>query len=192
MAADKKAIDFGKIKRYIKNRTAEFYLESLDAEDKESFQSQIEYLNNVRRTKDLAEEYTGEEIERIKNCLTEFSPTTKQKKLIDAVNRQKRDENTKFRRARAKRREDAVRNVDNRKPYEKVSEAFVVLKDLLEKDGKLLTSKEIEVVKKNLVILTHFVDATLQERFKFEIQQARRQAEEIKSRIDRLNSKIKP
>jgi hypothetical protein len=75
--------------------------------------------------------------------------------------------------------------------YQKVSEAFWALKTILENEGKLLTSREIEVVKKNLVLLTSFVDATLQERFKFEIQQAMKQAEEIKTRIDRLNTRMK-
>jgi hypothetical protein len=61
----------------------------------------------------------------------------------------------------------------------------------MEEEGKLLTSKEIEVVKKNMLILTNFIDTTLQERFKYEIQQALKQAEEIKIRIEKLNSKIR-
>jgi hypothetical protein len=191
MAADKKAIDFGKIKRYIKNRTAEFYMESLQGEEKSIFQSRIEYLNNVRKTKDLSDEYTAQEIERIKDCLTAYSPTTKQKKMIDDVNHHRRDENIKSKRAREKRKEAALQASDNRKPYEKVSAAFIALKDHLEAEGQMMTSKEIEVFKKNLMILTNFVDSTLQERVKFEIQQARKQAEELKMRIDRLNSKIK-
>jgi hypothetical protein len=193
MAADKKAIDFGKIKRYIKNRTAEFYIETLQDTEKDEFKSIIKYINNVRRTKDLSDNYGVEEIERIKNKLTEFSPTREQQEIIDAINRQKREENIKIKKSRTKRKvliptTPAVSEVST---YEKVSNAFWNLKTLLEEEGKLLTSREIEVVKKNMVLLTNSIDATLQERFKFEIQQALRQAEEIKMKIEKLNSKIK-
>ncbi|MDR1557529.1 MAG: hypothetical protein LBS88_10955 [Tannerellaceae bacterium] len=194
MAADKKAIDFGKIKRYIKNRTAEFYIETLQGADKDEFKSIINYINNVRRTKDLSDNYGVKEIESIKNKLTEFSPTRGQQQLIDAINRQKREDNIKIKKSRTKRKVPAPASppaVPEKSTYEKVSVAFWNLKTLMEEEGKLLTSKEIEVVKKNMLILTNFIDTTLQERFKFEIQQALRQAEEIKMRIEKLNSKIR-
>ncbi|MDR1938014.1 MAG: hypothetical protein LBQ73_05905 [Tannerellaceae bacterium] len=194
MAADKKAIDFGKIKRYIKNRTAEFYIETLQGQEKDDFKSIINYINNVRRTKDLSDNYGVSEIERIKNKLTEFSPTREQQQLIDSINKQKREDNIKIKKSRTKRKVVVVSPppaVSEKSTYEKVSNAFWDLKTLLEEEGKLLTSREIEVVKKNMVLLTNFIDATLQERFKFEIQQALRQAEEIKMRIEKLNSKIK-
>ncbi|MDR2118296.1 MAG: hypothetical protein LBP25_01995 [Tannerellaceae bacterium] len=192
MAADKKAIDFGKIKRYIKNRTAEFYIETLQGSERKEFESVIKYINNVRRTKDLSDEYGVDEIERIKNKLTDFSPTREQQDVIDAINRQKREDNIKVKKTRTKRKvvtpTPAVSEIST---YEKVSNAFWNLKTLLEEEGKLLTSREIEVVKKNMVLLTNSIDTTLQERFKFEIQQALKQAEEIKMRIEKLNSKIK-
>jgi hypothetical protein len=191
MAADKKAIDFGKIKRYIKNRTAEFYLETLKGQEKEEFKSIINYINNVRRTRDLSDNYDIKELERIKNKLTDFSPTNEQQHIIDSINRQKKEDNVKLKKSRVKRKV-MIPNVSHEKPtYEKVSNVFWDLKTLLEEEGKLLTSKEIEVVKKNMIILTNFIDATLQERFKFEIQQALKQAEEIKMKIEKLNNKIK-
>ncbi|MDR2810541.1 MAG: hypothetical protein LBB84_08335 [Tannerellaceae bacterium] len=194
MAADKKAIDFGKIKRYIKNRTAEFYIDTLYGSEKEEFKSVIKYINNVRRTKDLSSDYEGEEIERIKNKLTEFSPTREQQEVIDTINRQKREDNIKVKKSRTKRKAPIPTpppTTSGISTYEKVSNAFWSLKTLLEEEGKLLTSREIEVVKKNMVLLTNSIDATLQERFKFEIQQALKQAEEIKMRIEKLNSKIR-
>jgi hypothetical protein len=192
MAADKKAIDFGKIKRYIKNRTAEFYLETLQDSEKDKFKSIINYINNVRRTKDLSDHYDTDEIERIKNKLTEFSPTREQQQVIDAINRQKREDNIKIKKSRTKRNVIVTSPaVSEKSTYEKVADAFYCLKNLLEEEGKLLTSREIEVVKKNMLLLTNFIDATLQERFKFEIQQALKQAEEIKMRIEKLNSKIR-
>ncbi|MDR1499868.1 MAG: hypothetical protein LBI58_02700 [Tannerellaceae bacterium] len=192
MAADKKAIDLGKIKRYIKNRTAEFYMNSLPEEERNEFKSTIDYLDNIRRTKDLSDAYQGSEIERIKNRLTDFSPTRAQQKLIDSINKQKREDNIKIKKSRAKKPPAAPAGPSSDKPtYEKVTDAFWALKTLIEEEGRLLTSREIEVVKKNMLLLTNFIDATLQERFKFEIQQALRQAEEIKVRIEKLNSKIK-
>ncbi|GHV47442.1 hypothetical protein FACS1894181_00890 [Bacteroidia bacterium] len=192
MAADKKAIDFGKIKRYIKNKTAEFYISTLEGLEKDEFKSIMNYINNVRKTKDLSPRYDMAEIERIKNKLTNFSPTNEQKDVIDSINRQKKEDNTKWRKSRDKKKPLLPpAPVSNIPTYEKVSNIFWDLKTLLEEEGRLLTSKEIEVVKKNMVILTNFVDATLQERFKFEIQQALKQAEEIKVKIDRLHSKIK-
>jgi hypothetical protein len=192
MAADKKAIDFGKIKRYIKNRTAEFYIETLQDSEKEEFKSVIKYINNVRRTKDLSADYGMEEIERIKNKLTDFSPTREQQEVIDSINKQKREDNIRVKKSRVKRKIITPTPPVSEVPtYEKVSNAFWNLKTLLEEEGKLLTSREIEVVKKNMVLLTNSIDTTLQERFKFEIQQALRQAEEIKMRIEKLNSKIK-
>jgi hypothetical protein len=192
MAADKKAIDFGKIKRYIKNRTAEFYIDTLQGSEKDKFKSIINYINNVRRTKDLSDHYDIDEIERIKNKLTEFSPTREQQQVIDAINRQKREDNIKIKKSRTKRKVIvATPAVSEKSTYEKVGDAFYCLKNLLEEEGKLLTSREIEVVKKNMLLLTNFIDATLQERFKFEIQQALKQAEEIKMRIEKLNSKIR-
>ncbi|MDR1919528.1 MAG: hypothetical protein LBQ65_07785 [Tannerellaceae bacterium] len=195
MAADKKAIDFGKIKRYIKNRTAEFYIDTLQGEEKDEFKSIINYINNVRRTKDLSDNYGVSEIEQIKNKLTEFSPTREQQQVIDSINKQKREDNIKIKKTRTKRKVVVVAPAPapstEQSTYVKVSNAFWDLKTLLEEEGKLLTSREIEVVKKNMVLLTNFIDATLQERFKFEIQQALKQAEEIKMRIEKLNSKIK-
>ena len=192
MAADKKAIDFGKIKRYIKNRTAEFYIETLQDQEQEEFKSIIKYINNVRRTKDLSADYGGEEIERIKNKLTDFSPTREQQEVIDSIKKQKMEDNIKVKKSRIKRQTIvAAPPVSEISTYEKVSNAFWSLKTLLEEEGKLLTSREIEVVKKNMVLLTNSIDTTLQERFKFEIQQALKQAEEIKMRIEKLNSKIK-
>jgi hypothetical protein len=191
MAADKKAIDFGKIKRYIKNRTSEFYIETLSGSDKEEFKSIINYINNVRRTKDLSVSYDTAEIERIKNRLTDFSPTREQQQAIDFINRQKKEDNIRLKKSRTKRKVTPLPTTTAKPTYEKVSNAFWDLKTLLEEEGKLLTSKEIEVVKKNMIILTNFIDTTLQERFKYEIQQALKQAEEIKMRIEKLNSKIK-
>jgi hypothetical protein len=192
MAADKKAIDFGKIKRYIKNRTAEFYIDSLQGLEKDEFKLIINYINNVRRTKDLSDNYGVSEIEQIKNKLTDFSPTREQQQVIDSINRQKKEDNIKLKKSRTKRQPIVtIPTTSERSTYEKVSDAFWNLKNLIEEEGKLLTSREIEVVKKNMLLLTNFIDATLQERFKFEIQQALRQAEEIKMRIEKLNSKIK-
>jgi hypothetical protein len=192
MAADKKAIDFGKIKRYIKNRTSEFYIETLSGSDKEDFKSIINYINNVRKTRDLAESYDGSTIEQIKNRLTEYSPTREQQEIIDSINHQKKEDNIRIKKSRTKRKVTPPPSTTTKPTYEKVSNAFWDLKTLLEEEGKLLTSKEIEVVKKNMVILTNFIDTTLQERFKYEIQLALKQAEEIKMRIEKLNSKIKP
>jgi hypothetical protein len=194
MAAYKKAIDFGKIKRYIKNRTAEFYINSLSVEEKIQFKSIVNYIDNVRRTKDLTADYDDAEIERIKNKLTDFSPTKEQQRLINAVNRQTKEENTKQRKSREKKKvvPPPATPQSDKTTYEKVSVSFWDLKTLLEEEGKLLTSKELEVVKKNMIILTNYIDSTLQERFKFEIQQALKQAEEIKMKIERLHSKIKP
>ncbi|MDR2497264.1 MAG: hypothetical protein LBD21_09085 [Tannerellaceae bacterium] len=192
MAAYKKAIDFGKIKRYIKNRTAEFYINSLSGDERIQFKSIINYLDNVRRTRDLTADYNDSEIERIKNKLTDFSPTKDQQRIINGINRQTKDENTKQRKSREKKKVVPSVPQSDKSTYEKVSVAFWDLKTLLEEEGKLLTSKELEVVKKNMIILTNFIDATLQERFKFEIQQALKQAEEIKVKIERLHSKIKP
>ncbi|MDR1344690.1 MAG: hypothetical protein LBJ39_04985 [Tannerellaceae bacterium] len=192
MAADKKAIDFGKIKRYIKNRTAEFYIDSLKGDEKDEFKLIINYINNVRRTKDLSDNYGVNEVEQIKNKLTDFSPTREQQQLIDVINRQKKEDNVKIKKSRTKRKVVLPETTtSDRSTYEKVSDAFWNLKNLIEEEGKLLTSREIEVVKKNMLLLTNFIDATLQERFKFEIQQALRQAEEIKIKIEKLNSKIR-
>jgi hypothetical protein len=192
MAADKKAIDFGKIKRYIKNRTSEFYIETLSGSDKEEFKSTINYINNVRKTRDLSESYDIATIERIKNRLTDFSPTREQQQVIDSINHLKKEDNIRLKKSRTKRKVTLPPITTAKPTYEKVSNAFWDLKTLLEEEGKLLTSKEIEVVKKNMVILTNFIDMTLQERFKYEIQLAHKQAEEIKMRIEKLNSKIKP
>ncbi len=190
MAADKRAIDFGKIKRYISNRTAEFYIQSLSGSEKEEFESIIKYLNNIRRTKDLNEQYDIKELERIKNKLNDFSPNREQKAAIDAINQEKKEDNLKLKKIRAKKKAES-QTVTEKTPYEKVSKAFWRLKTFLEQEGKLLTSKEIEVVKKNLIILTNHTDVIMQERFKYEIQLARKQAEEIKLQIEKLNSKIK-
>jgi hypothetical protein len=192
MAADKKAIDFGKIKRYIKNRTAEFYIDTLQGKEKDEFKSIINYINNVRRTKDLSDNYGVSELENIKNKLTEFSPTREQQQVIDSINKQKREDNIKIKKSRTKRKVLTPAPASSeRSTFEKVSNVFWDLKTLMEEEGKLLTSREIEVVKKNMLLLTNFIDATLQERFKFEIQQALKQAEEIKVRIEKLNSKIR-
>ncbi|MDR1356459.1 MAG: hypothetical protein LBJ58_02175 [Tannerellaceae bacterium] len=192
MAADKKAIDFGKIKRYIKNRTSEFYIDSLQGSEKDEFKSIINYINNVRRTKDLSDNYGVSEIERIKNKLTDFSPTREQQQVIDSINKQKREDNVKIKKSRTKKVVVVPTAVSSDKStYEKVSDAFRNLRTLMEEEGKLLTSKEIEIVKKNMLLLTNFIDATLQERFKFEIQQALKQAEEIKIKIEKLSGKIR-
>ncbi|MDR1645047.1 MAG: hypothetical protein LBS05_04385 [Tannerellaceae bacterium] len=192
MAADKKAIDFGKIKRYIKNRTAEFYIDTLKGKEKDEFKSIINYINNVRRTKDLSKEYGVEEVEQIKNKLTDFSPTREQQEVIDTINKQKREDNVRIKKSRTKRKVITTPPATSDKStYERVADAFYTLKTLLEEEGTMLTSREIEVVKKNMLLLTNFIDATLQERFKFEIQQAIKQAEEIKMRIEKLNSKIR-
>ncbi|MDR1402966.1 MAG: hypothetical protein LBJ60_04600 [Tannerellaceae bacterium] len=192
MAADKKAIDFGKIKRYISNRTAEFYIETLEGEEKENFKSVIKYIDNTRRTKDLTKQYDVQELERIKNKLNNFSPTREQQSVINAINRERKEENTKIKKSRIKRKiAPPSPTVIERTPYEKVSKAFWDLKTIVEEDGKLLGSKEIEVVRKNLIILANHTDIILQERVKFEIQQAYRQAEEIKQQIEKLNTKIK-
>jgi hypothetical protein len=190
MAADKRAIDFGKIKRYISNRTAEFYIETLEGEEKESFKSIIKYIDNTRRTKDLTKQYDVRELERIKNKLNDFSPTREQQSLINAINRERKEENNRIKKSRVKRKVTPSPTVE-RTPYEKVSKAFWNLKTIIEEDGKFLGSKEIEVVKKNLIILANNTDVILQERIKFEIQQAYKQAEEIKQKIEKLNTKIK-
>jgi hypothetical protein len=190
MAADKKAIDFGKIKRYISNRTAEFYIESLSGEERTEFESIIKYIDNTRRTKDLSEKYDIRELERIKNKLNDFSPTKEQQKLISVVNKERKEENIRIRKSRVKRKVMTPPATD-KPPYEKVSKAFWNLKTIIEEEGKLLTSKELEVVKKNLLILTNHTEIILQERIKFEIQQAYKQAEEIKQKIEKLNTKIK-
>ncbi|MDR1201594.1 MAG: hypothetical protein LBL58_08200 [Tannerellaceae bacterium] len=193
MAADKRAIDFGKIKRYISNRTAEFYIETLEGEEKESFKSIIKYLDNTRRTKDLTKQYDVLELERIKNKLNNFSSTREQQSIINAINRERKEENTRIKKSRVKRKATPPPPVAvvERTPYEKVSAAFWNLKTIIEEDGKFLGSKEIEVVKKNLIILANNSDVILQERIKFEIQQAYKQAEEIKQQIEKLNTKIK-
>lgn len=195
MAADKKAIDFGKIKRYISNRTAEFYIGTLHGDERDEFKSVIDYIDNVRRTKDLSANYGVRELESIKNRLTEFSPTRAQQQIINSINKQRREENIKIKKTRAKRKPPVPvapePEPQKKSTFEKVSDAFWVLKTLMEEEGKLLRSREIEVVKKNMLLLTKFIDATLQERFKFEIQQAIEQAEEIKMQIEKLNSKIK-
>jgi hypothetical protein len=190
MAADKRAIDFGKIKRYISNRTAEFYIETLEGEEKENFKSIIKYIDNTRRTKDLTKQYDIQELERIKNKLNDFSPTREQQSFINAINRERREENNRIKKSRVKRKVIPPPAV-GLTPYEKVSKAFWNLKTTIEEDGKFLGSKEIEVVKKNLIILANNTDIILQERIKFEIQQAYKQAEEIKQQIEKLNTKIK-
>jgi hypothetical protein len=190
MAADKKAIDFGKIKRYIKNRTAEFYINSLTGEEKEAFQSEINYLDNVIKTKHLSEKYDMKELERIKNKLIRFAPTREQQKQINAINRTTREENSRIRKIKTCRIAEK-QIVPEKTTFEKISKTFGTLKNLLEQEGGVLTSKEIEVIKKNLILLAKRTDVTLQERVKQEIQLAYQQAEEIKSRIERLNSKIK-
>lgn len=190
MAADKKAIDFGKIKRYISNRTAEFYINTLQGEEKEEFELIIKYIDNTRRTKDLTEEYDVQELERIKNKLNDFSPTKAQQAIISAINKERKEENVRIKKARVKRK-PVLPPVTDKTPYEKVSKAFWTIKTIIEEEGKLLSSKEIEVVKKNLIILANHTDIILQERIKFEIQQAYKQAEEIKQKIEKLNTKIK-
>ncbi|GEM_PF-3219293 len=190
MAADKRAIDFGKIKRYISNRTAEFYIETLTGPEKDEFKSIIEYIDNVTKTKYLSEEYDVNKIETIKNKLNDFAPTRQQLAIISAINKEKKEENIKVRKARSKRK-PPQQPASEKKPFEKISKAFWDLKTFIEEEGKQLTSKEIEVIKKNLMILTNYTDTVLQERFKFEIQQALRQAEEIKTKIERLNTRIK-
>ncbi|MDH6305822.1 ribosome-binding ATPase YchF (GTP1/OBG family) [Parabacteroides sp. PF5-5] len=189
MAADKKAIDFGKIKRYIKNKTAEFYIDTLEGEEKEEFKSSIKYLNNIRRTKDLSPQYDIPELERIKNKLNDFSPTREQEIIIREINKEKKEDNLRVKKARVKRKVTSTE--PEKSTYEKVSKAFWALKTHLEEEGKMLTSKEIEIVKKNLIILTNYTDTVLQERFKIEIQLAIKQADEIKQRIEKLNIKIK-
>jgi hypothetical protein len=190
MAADKRAIDFGKIKRYIKNRTAEFYIKSIDGAERSEFESKINYLDNVTKTKHLSKEYTVQELEKIKNKLNYYAPTKDQLKQIKAVNKSTRDENTRIKQYKLKRSAEK-RVVTAKNPYESISHAFRALKNLLEEHGKLLTSKEIEIVKKNLIYLAKQTDTTLQERIKYEIQLAYKQAEELKSEIEKLNSKIK-
>jgi len=193
MAADKKAIDFGKIKRYIKNRTTEFYIETLKGQDKDEFKSTINYLNNVRRTKDLSDDYDMVEVERIKNRLTAFSPTREQQQVIDSINRQKKEDNIRLKKSRVKRKLPLPTPKLSEKPtFDKVSIAFWDLKTVLDQEYTQLSSKEIEEIKKNMIRLTNAIDGMLQERFKVEIQQALRQAEEIKTQIDKLSSKIKP
>jgi hypothetical protein len=191
MAADKRAIDFGKIKRYISNRTAEFYIETLEGGEKENFKSVIKYIDNTRRTKDLTRQYDVQELERIKNKLNDFSPTREQQALINAINRERKEENTRIKKSRVKRKVIPPPPPVERTPYEKVSKAFWNLKTSIDEDGKLLGSKEIEVVRKNLIILANNTDAILQERIKFEIQQAYIQAEALKQQIEKLNTKIK-
>jgi hypothetical protein len=188
MAADKRAIDLGKIKRYIKNRTAEFYLSTLQGEEKETFQSIINYLDNVRLAKDLTPQYDEKEVERVKNLLTNFSPTKEQYNIINAINKRKRDENTKLKRTKTKVQRPSI---PEKSTFEKISDAFWMMKTSMDEEGKTLTSKELEVIKKNMLLFTNFIDSTLNERVKFEIQQAQKQAEEIKARIERLNSKIR-
>jgi hypothetical protein len=190
MAADKRAIDFGKIKRYISNRTAEFYIETLEGEEKENFKSIIKYLDNTRRTKDLTRQYDVQELERIKNKLNDFSPTREQQSFINAINRERKEENTRIKKSRVKRKVTPPPLIE-RTPYEKVSKAFWGLKTTIDEDGKLLGSKEIEVVRKNLIVLANNTDAILQERIKYEIQQAYIQAEALKQQIEKLNTKIK-
>jgi len=190
MAADKRAIDFGKIKRYISNRTAEFYIETLEGEEKEDFKAIIKYIDNTRRTKDLTPQYDVPELERIKKKLNDFSPTREQQAIIGSINRERKEENIRIKKTRVKRKVVLPQTVE-RTPYEKVSKAFWNLKTVMEEDGKFLNSKEIEVVKKNLIILANNTDAILQNRIKFEIQQAYKQAEEIKQKIEKLNTKIK-
>ncbi|MDR1161610.1 MAG: hypothetical protein LBK45_04635 [Tannerellaceae bacterium] len=191
MAADKRAIDFGKIKRYISNRTAEFYIETLEGEEKESFRSIIKYIDNTRRTKDLTRQYDVRELERIKNKLNDFSPTREQQSFINAINRERKEENNRVKKSRVKRKVTPPPPVIERTPYEKVSKAFWNLKTIIEEDGKSLGSKEIEVVKKNLIILANNTEVILQKRIKFEIEQAYKQAEELKQQIEKLNTKIK-
>lgn len=190
MAADKRAIDFGKIKRYIKNKTAEFYIESLSGEEKEQFKSVIKYLDNVTKTKHLSEEYDTRKIEEIKDKLNGFAPTKEQLKSISSVNRNVRDGNTRARKIKAKKLADKVVVVE-KPPFEKISKSFWALKTLIEQEGMQLSSKEIETVKKNLLILAKHTDTMMQERIKMEIQQAYKQAEEIKSQIEKLNNKMK-
>jgi hypothetical protein len=190
MAADKKAIDLGKIKRYIKNRTAEFFVETLEASDRDKFKEILNYLNNIRKTKDLAPEFDTAEIERIKAVLTNFSPTNEQYKIINAINKQKRNENVKTRKTRKKPVQKAAPVVE-KTVFEKISLAFWDMKTFLEEEGKTLSAKELELIRKNMILLTNYVDQLHQERVKIEIQQAQKQAEEIKARIERLNSKIK-
>lgn len=190
MAADKRAIDFGKIKRYIKNRTAEFYIESISGEEKDEFKSIINYLDNVTKTKHLSEKYDVKELERIKNRLNDFAPTREQQKIIHSINRSTRDDNLRVKKIKQKRQAEK-KVVVEKSTYEKISKTFWTLKTLLEEEGKLLTSKEIETVKKNLILLAKHTDITLQERIKYEIQLAYKQAEELKSQIEKLNNKIK-
>ncbi len=190
MAADKRAIDFGKIKRYIKNRTAEFYITTLTGSEKDEFESTINYLDNITKTKHLSEKYNVEELERIKNKLNDFAPTKDQLKIIKAINKSTRDDNTKLKKYKLKRQAEK-NTVIEKNTYEKISQAFRALKKLIEEEGKFLNSKEIEIIKKNLIFLAKHTDITLQERVKYEIQLAYKQAEELKSEIEKLNNKIK-
>ncbi|MDR0538763.1 MAG: hypothetical protein LBH04_12090 [Tannerellaceae bacterium] len=190
MAADKRAVDFGKIKRYIRNRTAEFYADSLTGSEKEEFKSIIVYLDNVRRAKDLMPQYDMNEIERIKNLMTNFSPTREQFHIIQTINRQKREDNNRIRKVR-KKLTPPTQPEQTKSTYEKISSVFWEMKTLMEEEWKNLSAKELEVVKKNVILFTKFIDTTIQERVKFEILQAQKQAEEIKAQIERLSSKIK-
>jgi len=191
MAADKRAIDFGKIKRYIKNRTAEFYIDSLSGEEKENFKSIINYLDNVTKTKYLSENYNTQEIEQIKDKLNNFAPTREQQKAIITINKSVRDGNTKAKKIKAKRQAEKVVVVVEKTTFEKISKTFWALKTLIEQEGMLLSSKEIETIKKNLLILAKHTDTMLQERIKLEIQHAYKQAEKIKTQIEKLNNKVK-
>ena len=155
MAANRKAINFGKIKRYIKNRTAEFYIGTLYGKEKTAFKSKIHYINNVQRTKDLLPAYDEAEIESIKKLLTDFSPTREQKCAINSINRQTKEDNAKQRDARINK-SAAMEELNDDQPDEDVSIALDRLIGMIENTGVNLAPHDQEKIKYDESIRTLF------------------------------------
>ncbi|MDR2496547.1 MAG: hypothetical protein LBD21_05420 [Tannerellaceae bacterium] len=150
MAANKKAIDFGKIKRYIKNRTAEFYINSLQGDLRADFRSKILYLDNVQRTKDLSPNYDESVIEKIKKKLTNFSPTREQKRIINSINRQTKDDNARLRKSRENRKASGERQLPDERTLLAVDSLIRVIEGL----GVSLTSQNREALKSDAYIVS--------------------------------------
>ncbi len=157
------------IKKLVKNRTAEFYMNNLPDDERNHFQ----YKLNQILSGDKSDE-TLSFVDEVYNRLASFNPTDEQKTLIAAAR--------KYKKGTGKAKKDS--------PEHTVWGAWRELVSAIEKHAGHLSPETIEKLKEKTAELNTLIDQKIGEQIAQEIQKLEQEKEEADRRIQALREKL--
>ena len=157
------------IKKLVKNRTAEFYMNNLPDDERNYFQ----YKLNQILSGDKSDE-TLSFVDEVYNRLASFNPTDEQKTLIAAAR--------KYKKNAGKVKKDSAEGI--------VFGALREFINTIEKHAGRLSPEATEKLKQKTADLNALIDQKIGEQIAHEIQKLEQEKEEADRRIQALREKL--